>query len=52
MVKNQVEAYKWMLLAQANGFEKARKLSAKMEKALSRSEVAEGQKLATQMQQG
>jgi hypothetical protein len=52
VVKNQVEAYKWMLLAQANGFEKARKLSAKMEKALSRSEVAEGQKLATQMQQG
>lgn len=52
VVKNQVEAYMWMLLAQANGFEKARKISAKMEKALSRTEVAEGQKLATQMQQG
>jgi hypothetical protein len=50
IVKNQVEAYKWMLLAQANGEMKARRLVQKMEKVLSRSEIAEGQKLASEMQ--
>lgn len=50
VVKNHIEAYKWILLAQAGGHADAKKMSAQIEKTLSRQELAEGQKLATEMQ--
>lgn len=50
VVKNHIEAYKWILLAQAGGHADAKKMSAQIEKTLSRQELAEGQKLATEIQ--
>ena len=50
VVKNHIEAYKWILLAQAGGHADAKKMSAQIEKTLSRQELAEGQKLATEIE--
>jgi hypothetical protein len=50
VVKNHIEAYKWILLAQAGGRADAKQMSARIEKTLSRQELAEGQKLATEIQ--
>jgi hypothetical protein len=50
VVKNHIEAYKWILLAQAGGHADAKRMSAQIEKTLSRQELAEGQKLATEIQ--
>jgi hypothetical protein len=50
--KNAVEAYKWVLLAQASGVQEARTLCTKIEKVLSRPEIMQGQSLASEMQQG
>lgn len=49
-MKNHIEAYKWILLAQAGGHPAAKRMSAQIEKTLSRKELTEGQKLATEMQ--
>jgi hypothetical protein len=50
VVKNHIEAYKWILLAQVGGHADAKKMSAQIEKTLSRQELAEGQKLATEIE--
>ena len=47
LIKNQVEAYKWILLAQAQGITTSKKLCLEMERKLSRPEMAAGQGLAS-----
>ena len=46
MTKDYVEAYKWVLVAAAQGFEPAKKKMAELERRLTREQVAEGQKRA------
>lgn len=48
VVKNTIEAYKWVLLAQAGGLSEARRLCDKIEKNLSRTEIAHGQHMASE----
>ncbi|MEI7733750.1 MAG: protein kinase [Verrucomicrobiota bacterium] len=43
---NEVEAYKWQLLAAADGIEYAKKQVSELEGKMTRSQIAEGQKLA------
>ena len=47
VIKNQIEAYKWIILAQAQGITNSNKLCLEMEKKLSRPEIAAGQELAS-----
>ena len=46
VTKDYVEAYKWVLLAAAQGFEPAMKTMTKLERQLTRAQLAEGQKRA------
>ncbi len=46
MAKDYVEAYKWTLLAAGQGFHAAKALMADLENAMTREQIAEGQKLA------
>lgn len=45
-VKDETEAYKWYLLAGAQGHESARQSMSRLEKRLTREQIAEGQRLA------
>lgn len=45
-IKNEVESYKWYLLAGVQGNESAREGISRMEKRLTREQIAEGQRLA------
>jgi len=46
VVKNEIESYKWVLLAAAQGNQNGRKAVAILEIRLTREQIAEGQKLA------
>jgi len=46
VTKDYVEAYKWVLVAAAQGFEPAKKKMTKLERQLTRAQLAEGQKRA------
>ena len=46
MAKDEVEGYKWFLLAAAQGDENAKKNIAVAESRLTREQIAEGQRLA------
>ena len=46
VAKDYVEAYKWMLLAAGQGDEAAKRATSLLEDAMTREQVAEGQKLA------
>ena len=48
VVKNTIEAYKWVLLAQANGIPEARGLCSQIEKKLSNEEILKGQARASE----
>jgi hypothetical protein len=48
VVKNTIEAYKWVLLAQANGIPEARRLCSQIEKKLSNEEILKGQARASE----
>lgn len=48
VVKNTVEAYKWILLAQAGGIHKARGICSKIEKKLSEEEISRVQAMASE----
>ena len=50
VAKDDAEAYKWFLLAAAQGFEESKRLAATIEKYISRGEIADGQKLARELQ--
>ena len=50
MAKDYVEAYKWYLLAAGQGEAHAKKAVSLLEPALTREQIAEGQKLARSFQ--